>query len=334
MKTLKVFLFILLGAVALILIVAAFLPSERSFSQSIEIERTPRVIFSQINSLQNWEPWSPFQEEDPNMTSEFFGPESGVGNRQVWKSKKQGDGNMEIIESINEHKVVFALDLGSGSVNETLFILERGKDNVVVTWETTIKGLGYPFWRILMTIFSSSMEKTFKRGLENLKIHVEALPIDCKSGDVEVVEIPSRNVLAISGRATSETIEAFLGQAYGNLFAAIAANKLQLVGPPFAIYEGDETTIEWGLTAALPVKRLPAKLPDGIQKIALPATKAVAIMHSGAYQTANDSYYKILDFIAENNFQISGDSWEEYITDPAEVTDPLQIQTKIFFPVK
>jgi len=332
MKILKWLLIVVLAIVALILIVAAFVPKDRMFTSSVEIEKSPRQIFSQLNSLQNWDNWSPFLEEDPEMTSVYSGPDFGVGNRQEWKSKKSGDGALEIIESINENKVVYALDFGVGQLYQTWFTLDRTPENVSVTWVSKMDNLSYPMGRLMMTLFKSRMENTFQRGLDNLKKYVEGLPEDCISGDVDIVDVPARTVLAVTGKVTMEQTEGFLQQSFGAIMGVIEANKLKATGVPFTIYEGDETTIEWGATAAIPVNRAPAKLPEGIVKLDLPATKAVCVVHTGAYHTVSDSYYKLLDFIMENGMEISGDSWEEYLT-PPDVEDPMQINTKIYFPV-
>ncbi len=333
MKILKWLLIVVLAVVALLLIVAAFVPKDRMFTSSVEIERSPRLIFSQINSLQNWDNWSPFLEDDPEMTSVYSGPTFGVGNRQEWKSKKSGDGALEIIESINENKIVFALDFSVSEQYKTWFTLDRTPDYVSVTWVSSMDNLSYPMGRLVMTLFKSQMEKTFQKGLDNLKKYVERLPADCISGDVTIEEVPTRTVLAVTGKVTMEQTAGFLQQAFGDIMGVVEANKLKAVGVPFTIYEGDEKTIEWGATAAIPVNKVPAKLPDGIVKLDLPATKAVSIVHIGGYQTVSDSYYKVLDYIMANGLEITGHSWEEYLT-PPEVVEPMQIQTKIYFPVK
>lgn len=334
MKILKWVLVIVVAIIALILIVSAFLPKERTFSQSIEIEKMPRVIFNQINSLKNWENWSPFQEADTNMVSEYFGPEQGVGNRQLWKSKPNGDGSMEIIKSVNEHEVVFVLDLGMGAVDTTWFTLERTPQNVKVVWGTKMSNLGYPMGRLMMTLFSSQMDKMFQKGLENLKVYLNKQPADCASGEIEVINVPARTAIAMTGRVTMDGIETFMQNSFGGLMGVVETYRLKITGVPFAIYEGDETTVEWGVSSALPVNKVPAVLPEGVVKLDLPQTRAVCIMHTGSYNSVSDSYYKILDHIMANGMEISGDSWEEYISDPEECQDPMQLKTRICFPIK
>ncbi len=334
MKILKWFLVIVVTLIAIVLIVAAFLPKERTFSQTINIEKSPRLIFAQLNSMKNWENWSPFQEADPEMISEYTGPEFGVGSRQDWKSKVNGDGHMVIVESIGNEKVVYDLDLGMGTIYPNWFTLERNPEAVTVTWGVEMKELGYPMGRLMMTILSGQMDKMFLKGLENLKKYLDEQPADCSTGAIEVVDVPARLVLATSKTVITDGIEAFLKQSFGTLMDVAKSNKLQIVGFPIAIYEGDETSVEWGVTAVLPVSKIPAKLPEGVVEMELPQTKAVCVIHTGAYNTAGDTYYKLIDQIMLNGMEITGDSWEEYITDPETTTDPMQMQTKICFPVK
>jgi effector-binding domain-containing protein len=334
MKIVKSILIIVVAIIAILLVVTAFLPKERTFSQSINIEKSPRLIFAQLNSMKNWENWSPFQEADPEMTSEYSGPDFGVGSRQDWKSKVNGDGYMVIVESIGNEKVVYDLDLGMGAIYPNWFTLERNPEAVIVTWGVEMKDLSYPMGRLMMTIFSGQMDKVFVKGLENLKKYLNEQPADCYTGEIEVVDVPSRLVLATSKTVITSGIEVFLQQSFGALTQVAKSNKLQIVGFPIAIYEGDETSVEWGVTAVLPVSSVPLKLPEGIVKMELPQTKAVCVIHSGAYNTVGDTYYKLIDQIMVNGMEITGDSWEEYITNPELYKDSMQLQTKICFPIK
>lgn len=334
MKIVKWFLVVLIALVAIVLAVAAFLPKERTFSQSINIEKSPRLIFAQVNSMKNWENWSPFQEADTEMTSEYSGPEFGVGSRQDWKSKVNGDGSMIISESIGNEKVVYDLDLGMGTIYPSWFTLERNPETVTVTWGVTMKDLSYPMGRLMMTLFGGQMNGIFLKGLENLKKYLNEQPADCNTGAIEVVDVPVRLVIATSKTVTTDSIEVFMKEAFGTIMSIIVNSKLQVNGVPLAIYQGDETSVEWGVTAAIPVNKIPSTLPEGYVKMELPQTKAVCVIHTGAYNTVGDTYYKLIDQIMVNGIEITGDSWEEYITDPETTKDPMQLQTKICFPIK
>lgn len=59
------------------------------------------------------------------------------------------------------------------------------------------------------------MNKTFNKGLVNLKKVIENLPSVCKSGDVMESIEPAKIYLTITDTLTTESIAKFFGNAYG-----------------------------------------------------------------------------------------------------------------------
>jgi effector-binding domain-containing protein len=335
MKVLKWILYIVVGVITAFLVLAAFLPDKKVLSNSITINSYPRSIYGMVNSLKNWEKWSPFSEEDPAMVSEYSGPEYGVGARQSWKSKKSGNGSMTIINSVFEKKVIYDLDLNYGGKDSTLFILERVPEGTKVTWETRVTKAGYPMGRLMWLMAGTMMDKTFNKGLANLKKVVEGLPPVCKSSDITESAEPAKIYLTITDTLNTESISKFFGEAYGKIGALMKKNKgIQMVSAPAAFYNGDPSNPVWVVTAAIHVNLEPKQLAQGISMLKTPAEKMVSIVHMGDYSTSSDSYYKLADYIKSKNYEIIGDPLEEYITDPMNVSDPMKIETKISFPVK
>ena len=225
MKILKWFIYIVLGIIALLLIIAIFLPNKRTLTSSIVINSYPRPIFNLVNSPKNWEKWSPFQEADPKMVNKYSGPEFGVGAHQDWESETNGKGNITIVESVYEKKVVYNLSLMKGSKDTTLFVLERVSEGTNVTWETKICNAGYPLGRLMWMVFGGTMNKFFDKGLANLKKIVENSPPDCKTSDVTEEVSSPRIFLTISSTVTTSSIATFLGEAYGKIGAVIKMNN-------------------------------------------------------------------------------------------------------------
>lgn len=335
MKALKWILYIVVGIITALLVIALFLPDKKVMSNSIVVNAYPRPIYGMVNSLKNWEKWSPFNEEDPAMVSEYSGPEFGVGAHQSWKSKKSGNGNMTIIGSIFEKKVICELDLNYGSKDSTLFILERVPEGTKVTWETRVVKAGYPLGRLMWLIAGGMMDKTFNKGLENLKKVVEALPPVCKSGDVAESNEPAKIFLTITDTLTTESISKFFETAYGKIGSFMKGSPgVKMIGAPAAFYNGDPSNPTWIVTAAIPVNIEPKKLSQGISVFKTPEQKVVSAIHYGDYSTSSDTYYKIDDYIKSKGLQAIGAPLEEYITDPMNAKEPMQIETKISFPVK
>lgn len=334
MKVLKWILIVVLALAALVLLWAAFLPSERVFERSVTINKSARLIFKQVNSLKNWENWSPFLEADTAMVSTYSGPDYGVGATQDWVSKLNGNGSMSILESIYNQKVVYSLNFGMGNVDTTWFAIEPTGEAFTVAWGTKLSNLGYPMGRIMGALITATMNQTFEKGLSNLKGYVEAMPVDYLSGDIGIEVIPARTLIAASNTVAAAGIPAFLQENYTAMVALITQEKLQFAGVPIAIYSGEPDATEWVVTAAIPIQRKPKVLPQGYYLLDQPERKVVTARHFGGYDTVEETYIRIMKYINDNQLTINGDMWDDYISDPELVTDPMMLETKVCFPVK
>src|ERR1700749_4511471 len=106
----RILLFIVVVA-AVVLIDAAFQPSDFSLSRTATIQSSPDKIFPLINDFHNWPQWSPWEKLDPNMKRTLSGPPNGVGTAYVWEgNSKAGAGSMEITESVPSSKIGIKLD--------------------------------------------------------------------------------------------------------------------------------------------------------------------------------------------------------------------------------
>ena len=152
MRALKITVIVLLCTVAVVLIIAFFLPKEVIVSQSEYINAKPSVVFRQVNSMQNYTNWSPF-EEDSTMVSMYEGPEMGVGSIRTWDGEKSGKGSLEIIESVPYSKVVNLVKFDPSGIAEETWTFEPGEDGVNVNWNLRVYDLSFPMGRLLLTPF-------------------------------------------------------------------------------------------------------------------------------------------------------------------------------------
>jgi hypothetical protein len=97
MKTLKKIGIILLIIIGLFLVISLFLPSKVYVERSIVINAPVENVFEQVNTLKNWEKWSPWHEIDPNMGLKYEGPESGTGAQYSWTSEHKNVGNGRLV---------------------------------------------------------------------------------------------------------------------------------------------------------------------------------------------------------------------------------------------
>lgn len=168
---------ILLGLVAIILVlvlISFFLPKsykvERHTSSNARVEQ----LFAEINDLQHWKNWSPWQIKDTTMIMSYMGPQAGVGATQEWKSKKSGNGRLTIIESEPNHYITFEMQFDDFKPMQGRIVLDPNPDSTVtITW--TAEGeLGMnPMMKYFGVMADGMMGPDFEEGLKNIKMICE-----------------------------------------------------------------------------------------------------------------------------------------------------------------
>ena len=167
----RILLFIVVVA-AVVLIYAAFKPSDFRVSRTTTIQAPADKIFPLINDFHNWPQWSPYEKLDPNMKRSMSGPANGVGAAYVWNgNSKAGAGSMEITESVPPSKIGIKLDFSEPMEghDHTEFTLQPNGNATTVTWAMS-GPMNYPA-KVMSTFFSMDkmVGNDFDKGLANLK---------------------------------------------------------------------------------------------------------------------------------------------------------------------
>jgi effector-binding domain-containing protein len=126
-----------------------------------------------------------------------------------------------------------------------------------------------------------------------------------------------------------------LGEYFAATFERVAgvlqSAGVATAGPPFARYRGhpgDHTDVETGF----PVSAGTAPVP-GLVMGALPAGRAVEVVHVGDYAHLPDTYALIDAWAADHGVAIRDEMWEVYESGPASDPDPATWRTRIVCPV-
>ncbi len=173
---------ILIGIVlilAVLAIIVALQPSEYSVTRSATMAAAPETVFDQVNDLQKWRAWSPWEKLDPEMTRTFEGPTSGEGAIYSWVGNSDvGEGSMTIMESRPSELVRMKLEFREPMAGEsdTAFTFKPDGDQTTVTWNMTGKNnfVGKAF--CLFMNMDKMIGGQFEEGLANLKSVVEPKP--------------------------------------------------------------------------------------------------------------------------------------------------------------
>ena len=88
MKVLKIFLYAILGILALYLLACIVLPDRFEVSRSIEIDADPTIVFNQVNNFTNWDNWEVWSEMDSTMNYTYSDRTYGIGPAEAGPAKK------------------------------------------------------------------------------------------------------------------------------------------------------------------------------------------------------------------------------------------------------
>lgn len=169
-------LYILLGAIALIFILAMMKPNTLNYNRSAVINAPAEKIFPLINDFHEWPKWSPWEKLDPEMKRTHSGAASGKGAHYAWVgSKKVGEGSMEIVSTKAPNEIDIKIDFLKPweAHNNIAFRLQPQGGGTHVDWRMTGPS---NFMAKLFSVFVNMdklVGKDFEKGLANLKAEAE-----------------------------------------------------------------------------------------------------------------------------------------------------------------
>jgi effector-binding domain-containing protein len=332
MRLLKTIGYILLTLIILWVIVAFLSPKEIKTTQRIIINRTPYVVFDQVNNLKLWNNWSPWVKRDTNMIQVFSENHVGTGAVVRWESTTEGNGEQTIVESHAPNMIrtslVFTDWDGIVFANWNFEKIDENKTEVI--WD--LEGSELPFiMRPLGFSWNAELEKDYKNGLQNLKEICEKLPAINENLRVRIVETKAIPYIGKRLSVNINEMSPAMGNAYRSIFGYVSSHDLKVTGKPFSIYYSTDTVM-FDVVVALPIQTK-IESAGGFETGVLGAGPAAMISHFGNYKNLPATYQIINKWMEEQNYQIAGNSWEVYINDPGSEPDSTKWETQVYFPV-
>lgn len=170
MKIVRKIIFAVIGIVVLLLIVAAFLPSQYRVERSIEINRPDSLVYVKALNFHERRSWDPWIELDPEAQFTVNGPEGQPGWEWSWEGSKTGKGSLTLLKAeanrLIHSRVVFIKPQGGES--DVFMRFTPTASGTMVDWSFEGKA-DYPFGRYLGMMMDKFVGADFERGLANLK---------------------------------------------------------------------------------------------------------------------------------------------------------------------
>lgn len=151
-------------------------PSDFRVERSATMRAPAHAVFTQVNDLQNWRAWSPWEKLDPALKRTYEGPQAGTGAIYAWQGNKDvGEGRMTIVESRPAELVRIRLEFFKpfAATNDVHFRFQPQGENTMVTW--TMTGQNNFFAKVIGLFINMDrmVGGMFERGLAQMKSVVE-----------------------------------------------------------------------------------------------------------------------------------------------------------------
>jgi hypothetical protein len=158
--------------VTLVIGVVASQPTDYTIEESIEINKGVAEVFPLVADYKNWKSWSPWYAKDPQMEIKYAEQTSGVGARQDWISKTEGNGYQVTTEFVEHQELASDLVFTApweGQAKDRFKFQTASEGKTKVTWTMLGKNRSFvdKFFYLLLGI-NKMITNDMKSGLQNL----------------------------------------------------------------------------------------------------------------------------------------------------------------------
>lgn len=333
MKILKKVLLVALVLVAITAIIGWLMPGTAKLERTLVMKGSADAIYEQVNTLKNWEKWSPWFKMDPNQKLTYSELASGPGAYYSWKGEKTGEGTITIAEVVAGQLIKMNLAFKGQGDAKSDFIFTKEGEGTKVTWTFESEIGGNPFGRLFWgTVGKSMVGQSFDEGLRSLDELTANMKETGSKIQVDVKAVPEIHYLYIHDSASISTISQKLGQGFGKIMGIVQKQRLEAAGAPFGIYYTESTT-NWDMDICIPVNK--AGKEDGDVKVGLyKGGNMVIASFYGAYEQTPAGHEAAGAYIEKNGKKVLGAPWERYVTDPMMEKDTAKWLTEICYPVE
>jgi hypothetical protein len=176
MRILKKTLLVIVAFVAMVLLIAAFLPSSYSIARSIEINAPAEVVYKQVGDFSTWISWEPWSMKDSKAKHIYSGIPGTQGHSRYFKGDEIGEGTLTIQTCTPPSLIISQMDvIEPAEIHMTeIWKFETTANGTHVEW-TSSGDLSYPIGRLYGLMLNSVLGNKLHEGLDSLKVFSEAM---------------------------------------------------------------------------------------------------------------------------------------------------------------
>lgn len=340
MKFIRPFFFFLLAVLAVTAVLSLLMPTRQKIERSIAINAPASVIYQQLIKLENFNTYSVWSQRDTAAKYTLTGTDGTIGASTSWAGDPEisGEGRIEII-SLEENKTIkhkLHFSQPKKGTAESTFTLKESNGTTSVTWNFDL-ATPRP-WNIFNLFYSldKKMGKDFEEGLVSLKKAIEKIngtPVT-KTYDVQLMNFPATTFAMIRQLVKWSDLLSFFAEHFPIVFQEVQNANATPGTATGLIYAWDVKNQQADIAAAVPVAAGTTINNPIVQATNIPASKAVFVNYSGAYDHITEAYNSIRQYLSINKLKEKIPSIEQYISGPTNEKDTSKWLTKIVFLVE
>lgn len=340
MRFAKAMLWLVAVSVAAFFAGAWLLPDRVGIERSIVIGRSPQAVHAVLDGFSRFNEWSPWAGSDPLARYDFQGPAAGVGATMRWQGNRAiGSGELRIIESVPDQRVVAVLDLGDGQCSTITFLLQPVADGTRLTWRFDADFSGDRLGRWFGPFLGHMVGRDYEQGLARLKQLLESEPEPAAAVAPvvagEPIDFEPLALFSIGGSAPIDdprAVAAALAAMYQRISDEIQRLGVSQAGPPLTVTHGIEDGV-WRFDAAIPVDRGDVAPAGDVRADVSPSGRSLRFVHIGPYDGMHLYWRSAMRWLDEHGYRQRGPAIEQYVSDPGE-TPPDRLVTHLVVPIE
>ncbi len=149
---------------------------------------------------------------------------------------------------------------------------------------------------------------------------------------IERRDIAPQHILFVRLKVARHELSSAIGEGLGQAFPYSQRVGVAIAGRPFTRYQSTGPGL-YRIEVGMPV----AAATSGESRVesgTLPGGPVAVGMHAGAYDTLAETYAALERWIEAKGYRTGGAPWESYITDPADLPDPADWRTEVYWPLE
>lgn len=166
-----IFVYIFVGLIVTLLLIAALMPKTYNVERSIIIQKTADRVKSYVSNFNEYAAWNPWQKMEPNAEKTISGTPGLAGHTYKWKGKKIGIGSLTLKSADDKHihiDLEFLKPWKAKAKDNWLFEPWGDGSETKVTWQNS-GDLPWPIARLMGPMINKNLYHQFGAGLDNLK---------------------------------------------------------------------------------------------------------------------------------------------------------------------